>query len=400
MSNRSRSPWLFGVLVGLLVLAGCGSPPPVADTGPIEVTVSRPVQREVADYDDYTGRVESTETVEVRSRVRGHLVKVDFQDGAEVKEGKLLFEIDPRPFEATLERVKADLVAAEAASTLAKAEYQRIRVLVSKAAASREELDVAIGKRDVAAAAVVKEKAAVEQARLDLSYCRITAPIDGRTSRTAVTVGNLINAGGGETLLTTLVSVEPMYVYFDVDERSLLRYLEADRGPDGKPRNAGHIKELKIPVWLGLANQEGYPRKGVIDFADNQVDPRTGTIRVRAVFSNKDRVLAPGLFARIRIQASDPYKALLITDRAIGTNQGQKYVYVVGKDNKVAERPVKLGQLDGGLRVVREGLGPDDWVVVKGMQRVREGTEVTRKEATMPGAAAEAPPVAVNMKGD
>jgi RND family efflux transporter MFP subunit len=371
-----------------VALAGCTSPPPVAETGPPEVTVSRPVQREVADYDDYTGRVEPLQTIEVRARIRGHLVKVAFQDGAEVNKGDLLFEIDPRPYQAALEQAKADEVAAQARSTLANAEYLRTRSLVSKAAASREELDVAIGKRDVAAADVGKAKAAVDRAKLDLEYTQVTAPVHGRISRTAVSVGNLINAGGGETLLTTIVSVDPMYVYFDVDERSLLRYLSDDGGARGKREDAGHIKDLKIPVWLGLANQEGYPRKGVIDFADNQVDPRTGTIRVRGVFPNTDRVLVPGMFARVRIQASDPYKALLITDRAVGTNQGQKYVYVVDKDNKVAERPIKLGAAEGELRVVREGLGPDDWVVVKGMQRVREGMEVVRKEGPMPGAAA------------
>jgi multidrug efflux system membrane fusion protein len=387
MNNSSPNRRLLLILLSFsLGLAGCAKPPPVADTGPPEVTVSRPIQRKVTDSDYYTGRIEPVETVEVRARIRGHLIKVAFQDGAEVKKGALLFEIDPRPYEAALEAAKAALKSAQASQTLFNAEYKRTAVLVTQRAASREELDVAQGKRDVAAADVGKAQAAVDKAKLDLEYTRVTAPIDGRISQTYVTVGNLINAGGGETLLTTLVRMEPMYVNFDVDERALLRYLEDRNSRDGKMHDAEHIKDLKIPVWLGLANQEGYPRKGSIDFADNHVDPRTGTIRVRGVFSNEDRVLAPGMFARVRIQSSDPYLALLVTDRAIGTNQGQKYVYVVDAENKVEERPIKLGPLSDGLRVVQEGLKPDDWVVVKGMQRVREGMEVTRKEGPMPGA--------------
>jgi RND family efflux transporter MFP subunit len=356
----------------------------VADTGPVEVTVSRPVARKVTNYDDYTGRIEPVETVEVRARIRGHLTKVAFQDGAEVKKGALLFEIDPRPYEADLEAAEANLKSAQAKRTLYNAEYRRTAALVTQRAASREELDVAQGKRDVAAADVTKAEAEVNRAKLNLEYTRITAPIAGRLSQTAVSVGNLVNAGGGDTLLTTLVSMNPMYVNFDVDERSLLRYLEEGRRA-GKTHDAEHIKDLKIPVWLGLANQEGYPRKGMIDFADNRVDPRTGTIRVRGVFSNEDRVLAAGMFARVRIEASDPYEALLVNERAIGTNQGQKYVYIVDAAKKVQERPVKLGRLEGDLRVIQEGLKPDDWVVVKGMQRVREGTEVKPEKKPMPG---------------
>ncbi len=379
--------WTLRLLALAVVLsvtiAGCSNPPPVANTGPPEVTVSKPVARKVTDYDSYTGRIEPVQTVDVRARIRGHLIKVAFQDGAEVQKGTLLFEIDPRPYEADLEQAKASLKSAQANLKLMNAEYQRTASLVTKRAASREEMDVIQGKRDVAAADVGKAQAAVDRANLDLGYTRVTAPIDGRLSQTAVSVGNLVNAGGGETLLTTLVSMEPMYVRFDVDERSLLRYLEDERGE--KTRDAEHIKDLKIPVWLGLANQEGYPRKGFIDFADNRVDPSTGTIRVRGVFDNKDRALIPGMFARVRIEASNPYEALLVNDRAIGTNQGQKYVYVVDSAKKVQERPIKLGPLSDGLRVVQEGLQTDDWVIVKGVQRVREGMEVKVKEEPMPG---------------
>jgi RND family efflux transporter MFP subunit len=395
MSTHSRTRCLFALAVALAVApASCDHAQPVADTGLPQVTVSRPVQLNVTDDDPYEGRVEPVETVEVRARIRGHLTKVAFQDGAEVKKGTLLFEIDPRPYEAALEEAKSGLQSAKASLKFWTAEYQRTSTLVAKRAASREDLDVAMGKREVAAADVGKAQAAVDRAKLDLEYTRVTAPIDGRLSQTAVSVGNLVNAGGGETLLTTMVSMEPMYVNFNIPERALLRYLQDDRRGRGKRHDVEHIKDLKIPVWLGLAGQEGHPRKGFIDFADNRVDPGTGTFRVRGVFSNQDRILVPGMFADVLVETSDPYKALLVNDRAIGTNQGQKYVYVVDAANKVQEQPVKLGRLFGVLRVVQEGLKPDDWVVVKGMQRVREGMEVTRKEERMPGSTtvAEAQP--------
>jgi RND family efflux transporter MFP subunit len=230
---------------------------------------------------------------------------------------------------------------------------------------------------------------------LDVEFAKVTAPINGRVSRALVTKGNLVNAGGGDaTLLTTIVSLDPIYVYFDIDERALLQYQQAARERAGGNNQPANVREAKIPVQLGLANEAGFPYAGVIDFADNRVDPQTGTIRVRAVFANANRFFTPGLFARVRVPVGDKYQALLVPDRAIGTDQGQKYVLAVNKENVVEYRAVKLGRLHDGLRVIQDGLKPDELVIVNGIQRARPGVPVTpqRTEVATPGAAAVAPP--------
>jgi multidrug efflux system membrane fusion protein len=391
MIGHNLLPLRIGVLGALYgILAGCDSPPQVVQTPPPPVSVSQPLARQVIDSDDYEGRIAAVEEVEVRARVRGHLVKVNFQDGQMVKPGDLLFEIDPRSYEAALDAANAQLAGADASLELAKKEYSRAAYLLSRNASSREEVDVWIGKQAVAKAERLKAQAAVEQAKLDLGFTKVTAPIAGKTSRPQVTVGNLVNAGGGETLLTTITSVDPMYVYFDVDERALLRYRKHFR----KEQNGGGpeppLKELQIPVKVALEGEEGFPHEGMIDFADNRVNPSTGTIQVRGVLANTTRILDAGLRARLRVPVSDPYKSLTITERAIGTDQGRKFVYVVNDQNIVERRDVKLGRLTDGLQVVQQGLKPEDWVVVNGIQRVREGVKVEPQRVAMPDAPADA----------
>jgi RND family efflux transporter MFP subunit len=380
------------LVVVISTVAGCGSnAPPVAETPPPPVTVSQPLAREVIDQDDYEGRIAAVQTVEVRARVRGYLIKVNFQDGQMVKEGDLLFEIDPRPYKAALDATEAQKAAAEASLKFAKAEYERTRRLVATNAASREELEVWTGKQAIATADVQKAEAGIEQAKLDLDFTKITAPIIGKTSRTQVTVGNLVNASGGETLLTTIVTVDPMYVYFDVDERALLRYrreFRKGKADDKSPEPS--LKELNIPVYVSLEGEAGYPHTGVLDFADNRVNPSTGTIQVRGVLPNPTRILDAGMRARVRIPVSDPHKSLMVTERAVGNDQGRKFLYVVNDQNVVERREVKLDRVVDGLQIIGGGLKPDDWVIVNGIQRVRDGLKVDPKRGPMPGAAAPA----------
>ena len=387
MIEGALSRWFVRLfaLVGLLP-AGCGSGnPPVAESPPPAVTVSSPVEREVVDYDAYEGRIAAIQSVEVRARVRGHLVKVSFQDGQMVKEGDPLFEIDPRPYKASLDAAEAQKASAEASLALAKAEYDRAYGLVRKNAASREELDVWTAKQATATAERQKALAAVEQAKLDLEYTKIAAPINGKISRSLVDVGNLVNAGGGETLLTTITSVDPMYVYFNVDERSLLRYRRAFHKDKAEKDTEVPIKDLKIPIEVALEGERGYPHEGVIDFADNRVDPGTGTFQVRGVLPNPRRLLDAGMRARVRVPVSDKYKALLVTDRAIATDQNVKYLYVVDANNVAKRRDVQLGRMIDDLRVIEKGLNPGDQVIINGIQRVRPEMTVDPKPGKTPG---------------
>jgi RND family efflux transporter MFP subunit len=379
---------LLLVLAG--ALSGCGPTAlPVAETPPPPVTVSQPVLRDVIEQDDYEGRIGAAQNVEVRARVRGHLIKVGFQAGQMVKEGDLLYEIDPRTYQAALDAAKAQESAAQASLQFAKAEYNRTRSLLASNAASREELEVWIGKQAVATGDVQKAGAAVKEAQLNLDFTKVTAPISGKMSRTQVDMGNLVNAGGGETLLTTLVSVDPMFVYFDVDERSLLRYRESRRKEAKADEPQPPIKELHIPVYVALEGEQGYPHKGELDFADNRVNPSTGTIQVRGMLPNAKRILEAGMRARVRIPISDPRKSLLITERAVGTDQGRKFVYVVNDQNVAERRDVTLGRVTDGLQVVQAGVKPEDWIIVNGIQRVRDGAKVDPKRVAMPGAPAE-----------
>jgi RND family efflux transporter MFP subunit len=386
MRRRHISLRLGGLIAAVAgTLSGCGpATPPVAETPPPPVSVSQPVVRKVIDFDNYEGRIGAAKTVEVRARVRGHLIKIHFQAGAIVKEGELLYEIDPRPAQAALDAAKAQEKAAEASLQFAKAEYNRTRVLVTKDAASREELETWIAKQAIAKADSLKAQAAVEQARLDLDFTRITAPIAGKLGRTQVDEGNLVNAGGGETLLTTLVAIDPIFVYFNVDERSLLRYRKTRR-PEPKPNEVEPpLKELHIPVHVALEGEQGYPHTGELDFADNRVNPSTGTVQVRGVLSNAKQLFDDGMRTRVRIPVTDPHSVVMVTERAIGNDQGRKFVYVVDEQDVVQRRDVELGRVTDGLQVIDQGIKPGEWIVVNGIQRVRDGMKAQPNRVPMP----------------
>jgi RND family efflux transporter MFP subunit len=371
------------LILGLcVVLAGCAGAPSGALAPPATpVTVSRPVEGYVTDYADFTARTAAVDSVEVRAHVWGYLDKVNFKEGDLVKKGAVLFELDPRPYQALLDQAKGKVAQDEAQLAYDEAEYQRNFRLVRTGAVSREDLEKSAAARGVDRANVAADKAVVASRQLDLEYTKVIAPVSGRVSRYVVTVGNLIQSGdqNGGTLLTTLVSVDPMYAYFDVDEYTALRVRQLVReGKSDSPRDGGYS------VSLGLANEEGHPHQGTINFVDNQVNPKTGTIRLRGVFPNKQEHLLPGFFARIRVPVGRPHSALLVTDRALDSDQGQKVLYVVNDKSEVVSRPVRMGALHDGLREITDGLKPGEQVIVKGLQQVRPGAVVEPKLVDMP----------------
>jgi RND family efflux transporter MFP subunit len=374
----------MGLCPLFLLVAGCApaaAPAPVS----IEVVVSPPIERAVIDYLDFTGRTQARDAVQMRARIGGYLQKIDFTDGDDVKEGQVLFEIDDRTYRAQRDLAQAEVQLADARVKQATAEYERVLRLSRSQAASREELEKALRTRETTQASLDEAKDDLRQAELNLDYTRVKAPFAGRADRASVTVGNLVSAGTDlATVLTSIVTLEPMYVYFGVDEPTLLWLRERVRA--GELKSA---KEKPPEVLLGVGEGSDHPFHGTIDFISNRVDPSTGTLTVRGSFPNKDRFLRPGLFARIRVPIGNPRPALLISDDAVGTNQGQKYVYIVSDKNEVVYRPVKLGALSDGLRIVEDGLKAGERVVVgDGLLRVRPGLTVVPTEGQMvPGPA-------------
>jgi RND family efflux transporter MFP subunit len=358
-----------GVSVATLTLRGEKDGPAVP---PLQaVTVAEVPEREIADWDEFTGRLEAVDQVEIRPRVSGYITRVTFDEGKEVKRGEVLFEIDPRPYQAELARAAAELERARSAAALAASDVQRAGKLVKAQAISREEYDSRTSAEAQGDATVRAAEAAVQTARLNLEWTRVRSPIAGRVSSAMVTSGNLVEAGpAGATLLTTVVSLDSMYVYFDSDEQTYLRYAS-------RARNAGpNWREARLPVYLGLADESGFPHKGYLDFVDNQVDPNTGTIRTRAVFANRSRALIPGLFARVKLVGTEKRKALLVRDAAIGTDQDRKFVLAVGPGDTLVYRAIEPGRLTDGLRIVDSGIEAGDRVVVNGLMRVRPGMKV------------------------
>jgi len=365
-----------------LALFGCAEPPAKGPAeAPPTVAVSYPVEREVTDYADFTARVAAVESVELRARVSGYLDKVNFKAGSLVEKGDVLFEIDPRTYQAELAQALGNVASADARVKRLEADFARADRLVRTGAVTREEFDRVLGDRGEAVASLAALRAAAERVQLDIGFTKVTAPISGRVSRANVTVGNLVQAGNltSGTLLTTIVSVDPIYAYFDVDEHTVLRVKQLIGEDKAMPPDAG------IPVWIGLANEDGHPHRGTLDFIDNQVNPRTGTLRVRGVFHNNDELLSPGYFARVRVPIGLAHKTLLVTDRALDTDQGQKVVYIVDGDNKVASQPVRLGAVHDGLREITEGLQADERVIVNGLQQVRPGMTAEPQVVQMPG---------------
>jgi multidrug efflux system membrane fusion protein len=328
--------------------------------------------RDVVEWDEYQGRMDAVDMVEVRARVTGYLQSVNFKDGAEVKQGDLLFVIDPRPYQAELDRTQADLQQAETKFELASNDFVRAQRLLKARAISEEEADSRSKAERTSVAAIESARASVEMAKLNMEYTRVTAPISGRIGRKLITEGNLVNGNQGQsTLLATIVSLDPIYCYFDADERAIIKYQRLAR--EGKGDN---IRGGKMACELALADESGFPHRGLLDFVDNQVDADTGTLRVRGIFANPDRTLQPGFFARVRVPGSAKNPDLLIPDQAVGTDQGQKFVYVVNAQNTVEYKIVDLGGMIDGLRVVRQGLHSNDSVIVNGLMSVRQGAKV------------------------
>jgi multidrug efflux system membrane fusion protein len=384
------------IALSVAVAGGCKptaaqlpAPPPPA------VPISQPVERPVTDYADFTGRTNAVESVDIRARVSGYLVQMPFKEGAEVKKGDLLFEVDPRPYQAQLDQAQGQVNLYKAQLELAKANYARdLDVARTPGAVSGQQLDQDRAAIDEADAAVKAFQASMEVNKLNLSFTRVTSPIDGQVSRYFLTLGNLVVQD--QTLLTTVVSLDPMFVYFEVDEGTVSRVRRAIN--EGKIQR---YEEGKLPVLMGFQGEAGFPHEGFVDFVNNQFNPSTGSLSVRVVLANPkpangSRVFSPGMFVRVRLPIGQPHPALLVIDRAIGSDQGRKYVYVVDAQNKVQQRYVTTGSLEeDGLRVVSEGLKADEWVAVGALQQIGPKKEVKPEQMPMPsfaqGAEAEAP---------
>jgi multidrug efflux system membrane fusion protein len=377
--------WLACILLAFFAGAGCGQKAPGVPRASMPVVnVSQPVQREVTDFVDFTGRTDSIFSVDIRPRVTGYLVRMPFKEGEEVTIGELLFEIDPRPYQAQLDQAESQVALNQAQLKLAIANFARGQnIAKTPGAISQQDLDTFRATQEQALASVAAAQANVETYKLNLSFTHVTSPIDGMVSRYYLTLGNLVNQD--QTLLTTVVSLDPMYAYFDMDEPTLLSIR--------RRVNEGKIKRVKdrseIPVMMGLQGEAGFPHVGSLNFVNNRVDTSTGTITVRSVFQNPKppngvRLLSPGMFVRIRLPIGKPHPALLVADQCVGTDQGLKFLYVVDSQNKVQYRTVELGPLqEDGMRVIDNGIKPDDWVVVTGLQQIQPHMAVESQRTPM-----------------
>jgi multidrug efflux system membrane fusion protein len=362
-------------LAALITLAACEKPqaaPEASAPPPPKVSVAEVLQQPINEWDEVTGRLEAPQSAVIRSRVSGYIDQVVFEEGALVKKGDLLFQIDPRPFAAEVRRLQAQLERAQAQSKRAQSEAKRGEQLRAGKVIGSEEADARQSIADDARAAVIATQAQLESALLNLEFTEIRAPIDGRMSRAELTAGNLVRAD--DSRLTSIVSTAEVYAYFDLDESVYLKYAALTK--------SGAVGEA-APVYLGLTNEDGHPHEGRMDFLDNQVNPGTGTIRGRAVFDNRDGTFTPGLYARLKLVGSAGYVASLVDDAAIGTDLGKKFVLVLEEGNKVAYRSVEIGPKQNGLRVVRHGLNKGDVIVVNGLQRVRPGMVVDAQTVPM-----------------
>ena len=385
----------LSVLMALTATSvGCKDKAAPAATPPADVTVSRPLQRQITDAVEYTGTTTAPESVDVRARVTGFLDKVLFEPRARVNAGDAIFDIDARPFKAALDRAEADVKTKEA--QLAKAEFdaERIIDLSKKGVAAPDELSNATSNRDAFRAALAAAKAIAQQAALEFSWCKVTAPISGRISRNYIDTGNIVMAD--QTVLARITNDDSLYAYFNCSERDLLTIRERARqeatADGGSPTSMPEVRQAKWPMYLGMMTEEGFPHVGVMDYVSPEVDASTGTLQVRGVFPNLDSVLFPGLFVRLRVPIGKPYTATVVSERALGSDQGQRYLLVVNSKNVVEYRPVSVGTLQGGLRVITQGIGEGDWIIVSGMQRVRPGATVKPIQSAMPAGPSDTSP--------
>ena len=378
-------PSALGAMLLSMLLVGCdnsvaqNAAPPAPAVSAADVVV-----KSISQWDSFNGRIEAVESVQLRPRVSGYIDKVNYTDGQEVKKGEVLFTIDDRTYRAALEQAQANLARAKTQASLARSEANRTDKLVNTNVVSREEWEQRRSAATQAQADIRAAQAAVDAAQLNLDFTKVTAPIDGRASRALITSGNLVTAGDSASVLTTVVSQKTVYVYFDVDESTYLHYQNLARSGQGVSSH-----HTALPVEIGLTGEEGYPHQGKVDFLDNQLTPSTGTIRMRALLDNAQRQFTPGLFARVRLPGSAEFKATLIDDKAVLTDQDRKYVYIVDKEGKAQRRDITPGRLAAGLRIVQQGLNPGDRVIVEGLQKVfMPGMPVNAKTVAMTPSAA------------
>lgn len=373
---RNKSLWLS--LLSCCACGGCRDAAPSSTlVKPPVVQVALPVMKKISDHADFIGQTEAVNTVEIRARVTGYIDGVDFDDGAEVEKGALLFEIDPRSYQAELEQAEGQLAQAAARLKRLNSDFQRAEVVNAARAITREQFDLLSGDRAEAEAVVQAAAASRDIARINLGYTKVRAPIRGRIGRASADPGSLVKAD--ETILGAIVSLDPMFVYFDLDARTMLRI----RRLTGE--GMVNSSEEPAPIWIGLADEDGYPHQGHINFEENTLDPSTGTLRVRGVFSNRDRLFSPGLFVRVRITIGEPYDAMLVPEQALGTDRERRYVYVVNDDHEVAYRRVEVGRSLGAMRVVTSGLSTGEKIVVSGLQRIQPGAKVDFEVADVLG---------------
>jgi RND family efflux transporter MFP subunit len=370
---QPRYRWIYSA-VAILAAVGCAKPNEYVQPPPPTVTVAKPVEREVVHQLEFTGNTRATEAVDVRARVNGYLQKILFEDGADVKAGDVLFVIEPDPFEAALDSAKAALQKAEATLELANADLARTEPLVKRGASTEQELDVKRADVATAKADVASAKASLRTAELQLSYTQVKSPISGRVSRHMVDIGNLVQAES--TVLTRVEAFDPIHAYFAISESDVLALMEGQRGT-----TAEALRENPRELFLGLSDETGFPHKGTLDFAEVGIDPQSGTQLRRGIFPNGDKSLLPGMFVRLRLPVGTPEPKLMVPDRAIATDQRGEYVLAVDEKGVVEYRPVKLGMRVAEMRVVNEGVEPDDMIVVNGLQRARPGATVVAELA-------------------
>lgn len=377
---------LAGILPCLVALAGgCGMTSAKSlqtpEPPPPEVEVARPALKEVIDYFEFPGQTAAVGEVEIRARVTGYIVKVNFDDGQEVKAGDVLFEIDPRPYQAALDQARGELARQQATLVKAETDLARSERLRPSGAVSEDEYEQHVAQLAIVKAAIQTAEAAVRNAELNLEFTKVVSPIDGRVGRRLITEGNFVQPGLDEsTVLTTVVTTRPIYVYFDVEEPVLLKYLGSLWQADGKSL-LDRIEQLGVPVEIGLADETGFPHVGTLNFVDNKVDRGTGTIQARAVFEKPAACLSPGLYVRVRMPFGQARPAVLVPDRAIGTDLKEKYLLAVNAENVVERRLVQVGSLHDGLREILSGIGLEDRIIVEGLQRARGGIAVIPKSA-------------------